>query len=62
MFSVQCPTHGTEVLLSERRIEAIQATEHGQVVRWRCWCDTVGTSFVPKLTTEQMVGRHRAAV
>ena len=27
MFSVHCPTHGTEVLLSERRIEAIRAAE-----------------------------------
>ena len=62
MFSVHCPTHGTQVLLTERRIEAIEAQQGGHDIRWRCWCDTTGTSFVPKLTTEQMVGRHRTAV
>jgi hypothetical protein len=62
MFSVHCPTHGTEVLLSERRIESIDAVEGGHRLRWRCWCDTVGTTFVPRATVDQMVGRHRPAV
>jgi hypothetical protein len=62
MFSVHCPTHGTEVLLSERRIEAIEPTQSGHLLPWRCWCDTVGTTFVPRATAEQMVGRHRTAV
>lgn len=58
MFSVHCPTHGTEVLLSERRIEAITPVEAGQELRWRCWCGTVGTTVVPRL----MVGRYRPAM
>jgi phage terminase large subunit GpA-like protein len=62
MFSVHCPTHGTEVLLSERRIESIDAVEAGHRMRWRCWCGTVGTTFVPRATVDQMVGRHRPAV
>ena len=58
MFSVHCPTHGTEVLLSERRIVAITPTEDGQELRWRCWCGTEGMTFVPRL----MAGRFRPAV
>jgi hypothetical protein len=59
MFSVHCPTHGTEVLLSERRIEALVPVEAGQLVRWRCWCGTVGESLVARAP---MVGRNRPAV
>jgi hypothetical protein len=62
MFSVHCPTHGTEVLLSERRIEAIAPTAGGHALRWRCWCGTTGTSIVPRLPTDVLVGRHRPAV
>ncbi len=58
MFSVHCPTHGTEVLLSERRIVSIDPAEGGQQLAWRCWCGTEGTTFVPRL----MVGRYRTAV
>jgi hypothetical protein len=69
MFTVDCPTHGTEVLLSERRIEAVTPVpahprgEHaveGQLLRWRCWCDTEGTTFIPRMPA--MVGRYRLAV
>jgi len=62
MFTVDCPEHGTQVLLSERRIEAIVPREGGQELRWRCWCGTAGTTFVPRLRVDQMVGRHRTAV
>ena len=59
MFSVQCPTHGTEVLLSEQRIEAIVPVTGGHLLRWRCWCGTAGETFVARAS---MVGRHRPAV
>ena len=59
MFTVDCPTHGTEVLLSERRIEAIVPVPGGHVLKWRCWCDTTGETFVARMS---MVGRHRPAV
>jgi hypothetical protein len=59
MFSVDCPTHGTEVLLSERRIAAIVPVPGGQLLEWRCWCGTTGATFVPRLS---MAGRYRPAV
>ena len=63
MFTIDCPTHGTEVLLSERRIEAVVPTEEGHELRWRCWCGTTGSTFVRRLSSAQlMVGRHRTAV
>jgi hypothetical protein len=38
MFSVHCPRHGSEVLLSTRDIEGIDPTPAGIEVRWRCVC------------------------
>lgn len=38
MFSVHCPRHGSEVLLSTRDIEGIDPTPTGIEVRWRCVC------------------------
>jgi hypothetical protein len=38
MFSIHCPVHGSEVLLSERRIRGIDRTEAGLRVRYECWC------------------------
>lgn len=62
MFSVHCPSHGTEVLLSDRRIEAIVPLPGGgHALRWRCWCDTVGTTVVTR-DQRPMVGRQRPAV
>jgi hypothetical protein len=43
MFSVNCPRHGSEVLLSESRIVGIDATGDGVNVRWVCWCGHVGS-------------------
>jgi hypothetical protein len=43
MFSVQCPRHGSEVLLNERRIIGIQPDGDGLTVRWVCWCGHRGT-------------------
>jgi hypothetical protein len=43
MFSVQCPRHGSEVLLSERRIVGFD-NSHGRItVRWVCWCGHHGS-------------------
>ena len=42
MFSVHCPRHGSRVLLSERRIEGIDAVDDGLVVRWQCRCGERG--------------------
>jgi hypothetical protein len=43
MFSVNCPRHGSEVLLSESRILGIDCTSDGLMVRWVCWCGQVGS-------------------
>jgi hypothetical protein len=43
MLSVQCPRHGSEVLLSERRIVGIE-NSHGRItVQWVCWCGHHGS-------------------
>jgi hypothetical protein len=43
MFSVNCPRHGSEVLLSETRILGIDRTGDGLTVRWVCWCGQLGS-------------------
>ncbi len=43
MFSVHCPRHGADVLLSERRIEALVHRDDGIDVRWVCWCGARGS-------------------
>ena len=43
MFTVHCPRHGSEVLLSERRIVGIDASSDGMTVRWVCWCGHQGS-------------------
>jgi hypothetical protein len=48
MFSVHCPDHGAEVLLSERRISAIVALPDAYVVRWRCWCGATGSTRITR--------------
>lgn len=42
MFSVHCESHGSEVLLTVRNIEAIVNHEQGMVVRRRCPCGQRG--------------------
>jgi hypothetical protein len=43
MFSVNCPRHSSEVLLSESRILRIDPTGEGLTVSWVCWCGHVGS-------------------
>lgn len=43
MFSVYCPRHGSEVLLNERKIEALVSSGDGLTVRWVCWCGYRGS-------------------
>jgi hypothetical protein len=45
MFSVHCPNHGVEVLLTARHIEAIENTDEGIRIHWVCYCGDHG-SFV----------------
>jgi hypothetical protein len=43
MFTVQCPRHGSEVLLSERHILGLDPSEGQMTVRWECWCGYRGS-------------------
>jgi hypothetical protein len=44
MFSVQCPRHGSEVLLSESHIVGLDRSSDGRItVRWVCWCGHRGS-------------------
>jgi len=45
MFSVHCPSHGAEVLLTQSNIESLENSEIGIVVHWVCWCGERG-SFI----------------
>jgi hypothetical protein len=38
MFTVQCPRHGSEVLLSDNRIRGLDDGDGHLTVRWECWC------------------------
>jgi hypothetical protein len=40
MMVIQCPTHQSEVLLTERRIRGIRNTEHGILMDVECYCGT----------------------
>ena len=43
MFTVHCPRHGSEVLLNERRIVALEPDDDRLKVRWVCWCGYRGS-------------------
>jgi hypothetical protein len=40
MFAIQCPNHGTEVLVTERRIRRMENTPGGIVMDVECYCGT----------------------
>ena len=49
MLSINCPAHGTKVLVGTRRIRSLVNTEHGIVLHVQCYCGThvvVGTGRV----------------
>ena len=41
MLSINCPTHGTKVLVGTRRIRSLVNTEHGIVLHVQCYCGAV---------------------
>jgi hypothetical protein len=49
MFTVHCPQHGREVLLSERRIESLRNTRQGIELHWVCWCGHRGSMLTGRL-------------
>jgi hypothetical protein len=61
MFSVHCPAHGCEVLLSERRILRLTDLDEGIRLDWICWCGERG-SLITGRPRPPMSGRLRPAV
>lgn len=55
MFTIECPTHRSTVLLSERRIRAIRPSAEGLEVAYECWCGHRGRFA----TGRPMAGRNR---
>jgi hypothetical protein len=46
MLSINCPTHGTKVLVGTRRIRSLVNTDHGILLHVQCYCGShvvVGT-------------------
>jgi hypothetical protein len=43
MFTVNCPRHGSEVLLTESRIVGLDSSSDHLTVRWVCWCGHQGS-------------------
>jgi hypothetical protein len=43
MFSVFCPGHDSEVLLTPRSIDEITNTPNGIELKWHCPCGSRGT-------------------
>jgi acetyltransferase-like isoleucine patch superfamily enzyme len=40
MFAIDCPSHGRQVLVTDRRIRSLANTDHGIVIDVECWCGT----------------------
>jgi hypothetical protein len=40
MLSIHCPTHQSEVLLTERRIRSLRNTDQGIIIDVECYCGT----------------------
>jgi hypothetical protein len=38
MLSINCPAHGTKVLVGTRRIRSLVNTEHGIMLHVQCYC------------------------
>lgn len=38
MFTIDCPNHGTRMLLTERRIRSLRNTDSGIILELECYC------------------------
>ncbi|MGH9118069.1 MAG: hypothetical protein ACRD0A_09405 [Acidimicrobiales bacterium] len=54
MFLIDCPGHGTKILLGARSVESMHNTSRGIEVRWRCRCGARGVLITG-------LGRHAGA-
>ena len=62
MFTVSCNTCGTTRLFGARRIVGIDNTDHGIVVRVRCFCGAEATTVTGRCAAGDgdSVGAHHA--
>jgi hypothetical protein len=40
MFPIECPHHGSRVMVPETRIRGLRNTAHGILLDLECWCGT----------------------
>lgn len=59
MFDPFCPTCASRVLLTARRLLALEPTATGHRARLRCWCGTEVAMEVPRLGTTRHPTRPR---
>jgi hypothetical protein len=45
MFSIHCPSHGSNVLLGRRRVRVVNTTD-GVALVWRCICGHEGVEIL----------------
>jgi hypothetical protein len=55
MFSVECPGHGSRVLLGLESIETLVSTPDGLEVHWRCTCGEQGV-WAPRVSVPAALG------
>lgn len=58
MFVIECPQHGSQVLVTERRIRALRNTARGILLEVECWC---GQRVVIRTGQRQRPGSRQAA-
>jgi hypothetical protein len=46
MFDAYCPAHGANVLLTARRILAIDGAADRRTIRARCWCGALAVAEI----------------
>src|ERR687897_898282 len=60
MFSVYCPRHGSDVLLSESRINGLDNSPGDITVRWTCYCGDAAVAVGEAGLTERLGPPGRA--
>jgi hypothetical protein len=55
MFTIDCPTHGRPVLVTDRRVRQLRNTDNGIVLDIECWCGTHITLVTGRRATRPLV-------
>lgn len=57
MFTIDCPSHGSPVLLPETRIRGLRNTAAGILLEIECWCGTHVTIRTGRRTRSAVAAR-----